>query len=149
MQISPDETWLAFDQEASVLHNKVNFTILSELCNCDIKQFQVRAFSGWPGTKAKVLVVDKNGQKKTLDIKTKTTTVCNHESVQFNEADNISFVDGSLVFPCGRGTALEVCLVFKSIFEFSMISAELNHVYTCTTQAILIEVTGFSCILVM
>lgn len=69
MQINPDESWLSFDQEASVLHNKVNFMILSELLSCDIKQFQVRAFSGWPGTRARVLVVEKNGQQKTWEIK--------------------------------------------------------------------------------
>ncbi|XP_057447371.1 uncharacterized protein LOC130739149 [Lotus japonicus] len=89
-KISPDETWLGFDQEACVLHNKV------------------RAFSGWPGTRAKVLVVDKNGQQKTLEFKIITTRVCSHENVQFNEADDIAFVNGALVFPCGRGTALEV-----------------------------------------
>ncbi|KAG4926226.1 hypothetical protein JHK85_052712 [Glycine max] len=46
--INPDESWLSFDQEASVLHNK------------------------------------------------------------FDEADDIAFVEGALVFPCGRGTTLEV-----------------------------------------
>ena len=118
MQINPDESWLSFDQEASVLHNKVNFMILSELHCCDMKQFQVRAFSGWPGTRARVLVVEKNGQQKTLEIKIITTRVRSHESVQFDEADDIAFVEGALVFPCGRGTTLEVCLVFKSILKF-------------------------------
>ncbi|KAK7316493.1 hypothetical protein VNO77_35560 [Canavalia gladiata] len=89
-KISADESWLFFDQEASVLHDKV------------------RAFSGWPGTKAKILLVEKNGQQKTLEIKIITTRVCNHESVQFNEADDIAFVEGALVFPCGKGTTLEV-----------------------------------------
>ncbi|KAK7271630.1 hypothetical protein RJT34_27690 [Clitoria ternatea] len=89
-KISPDESWLSFDQEASILHNKV------------------RAFSGWPGTRAKVLVVEKSGQKKTLEIKIITTRVHRHENMQLNEADDIAFVEGSLVFPCGRGTALEV-----------------------------------------
>ncbi|KAI9070894.1 hypothetical protein K1719_047141 [Acacia pycnantha] len=32
MQINPKESWLSFDREALVLHNKV------------------RAFAGWPGT---------------------------------------------------------------------------------------------------
>lgn len=89
-KIGPDESWLSFDQEASVLHNKV------------------RAFSGWPGSRVKILVADKNGQNKTLEIKIITTRVCTHKSVQFNEADDISFVNGALVFPCGRGTTLEV-----------------------------------------
>lgn len=68
-----------------------------------------------------------------MEFKIITTRVCSHENVQFNEADDIAFVNGALVFPCGRGTALEVCLAFKSIFEVSMITAELNHAYTCTT----------------
>ncbi|KAG5081864.1 hypothetical protein JHK84_051902 [Glycine max] len=85
-KINPDESWLSFDQEASVLHNKV------------------RAFSGWPGTRARVLVVEKNGQQKTWEIK----IIASHESVQFDEADDIAFVEGALVFPCGRGTTLEV-----------------------------------------
>ncbi|KAK2433610.1 methionyl-tRNA formyltransferase [Trifolium repens] len=45
---------------------------------------------------------------KTLEIKIITTRVCTHESVQFNEADDIAFVNGALVFPCGRSTTLEV-----------------------------------------
>ncbi|XP_061337404.1 uncharacterized protein LOC133284412 isoform X2 [Gastrolobium bilobum] len=89
-KISPDESWLFFDQEAYVLHNKV------------------RAFSGWPGTRAKVLVVENNGQQKTLEIKIITTRVRSHESVQSNEGDDITFVEGALAFPCGRGTTLEV-----------------------------------------
>ncbi|KAF7822291.1 methionyl-tRNA formyltransferase-like isoform X1 [Senna tora] len=31
-KISPEESWLSFDQEALVLHNKVSFLILFELC---------------------------------------------------------------------------------------------------------------------
>ncbi|MED6128567.1 hypothetical protein PIB30_099186 [Stylosanthes scabra] len=89
-KISQDESWLVFDQEASVLHNKV------------------RAFSGWPGTRAKVQVVEKNGEQKTLDMKIITTRIRSHESVLFNEADDIAFVEGALVFPCGKGTILEV-----------------------------------------
>ncbi|KAL4374522.1 hypothetical protein AHAS_Ahas05G0190200 [Arachis hypogaea] len=88
-KISQDESWLVFDQEASVLHNKV------------------RAFSGWPGTRAKVQVVEKNGEQKTLDMKIITTRVHSHESVPSNEADDIAFVEGALVFPCGKGTNLE------------------------------------------
>ncbi|XP_057762223.1 uncharacterized protein LOC130982288 [Arachis stenosperma] len=89
-KISQDESWLVFDQEASVLHNKV------------------RAFSGWPGTRAKVQVVEKNGEQKTLDMKIITTRVRSHESIPSNEADDIAFVEGALVFPCGKGTNLEV-----------------------------------------
>lgn len=39
MQINSDESWLSFDEEAYVLHNKVNFMILSEGHSCDIKEF--------------------------------------------------------------------------------------------------------------
>lgn len=53
-------------------------------------------------------MVEKNGQQKTLEIKIITTRVRSHESVQFDEADDIAFVEGALVFPCGRGTTLEV-----------------------------------------
>ncbi|XP_027922511.1 uncharacterized protein LOC114180398 [Vigna unguiculata] len=89
-KITSDESWLSFDEEAYVLHNKV------------------RAFSGWPGTRARVLVIEKNGEQKTLDIKIITTRLSSHESVQFNEADDVAFVEGALVFPCGRGTTIEV-----------------------------------------
>ncbi|KAF1897011.1 hypothetical protein Lal_00034713 [Lupinus albus] len=89
-KISQEESWLLFDQEASVLHNKV------------------RAFSGWPGTRAKLLVLEKNGQQKTLEMKIITTRVSSHGSVQSNEANDISFVEGALAFPCGGGSILEV-----------------------------------------
>jgi len=61
-----------------------------------------------------VLVVEKNGRQKTFDIKIITTRLRSHESVQFNEADDVAFVEGALVFPCGRGTTLEVrfCIMF-------------------------------------
>jgi hypothetical protein len=50
--------------------------------------------------------------------------------VQFNEADDIAFVNGALVFPCGRGTTLEVCVVVRINHEVSVITAVLNH--SCT-----------------
>lgn len=61
-----------------------------------------------------MLVVEKNGEQKTLDIKIITTRLSSHESVQFNEADDVAFVDGALLFPCGRGTTIEVrfCIMF-------------------------------------
>ncbi|KAB5516676.1 hypothetical protein DKX38_027324 [Salix brachista] len=90
-KISVEESWLSFDQEASVLHNKV------------------RAFAGWPGTRAKVAIVDnENGRHNIVDLKIITTRVCNHSIVQGDEMDDISYVKDSLVFPCGRSTALEV-----------------------------------------
>ncbi|KAG6720460.1 hypothetical protein I3842_03G063100 [Carya illinoinensis] len=90
-KITPEESWLSFDEEAPVLHNKV------------------RAFAGWPGTRAKVGVVDKkNGHENILELKIITTRVCSHYNIQSNEVDEITFVKGALVFPCGECTGLEV-----------------------------------------
>ncbi|KAM5558189.1 methionyl-tRNA formyltransferase [Rosa sericea] len=90
-KISPEESWLSFDQEAVVLHNKV------------------RAFAGWPGTRAKVVVVDnKNGHRNILELKIITTKVCSQSNIHVNQADDISFRKGALVFPCGGSTSLEV-----------------------------------------
>ncbi|KAJ6421343.1 hypothetical protein OIU84_028673 [Salix udensis] len=104
-KISVEESWLSFDQEASVLHNKV------------------RAFAGWPGTRAKVAIVDnENGRHNIVDLKIITTRVCNHSIVQGDEMDDISYVKDSLVFPCGRSTALEVLelqLPGKKVFQGS------------------------------
>ncbi|XP_061947208.1 uncharacterized protein LOC133670667 isoform X1 [Populus nigra] len=90
-KISVEESWLSFDQEASVLHNKV------------------RAFAGWPGTRAKVAIVDnENDRRNIVEVKIITTRVCDRSIVQGDEADDITYVKDSLVFPCGRSTALEV-----------------------------------------
>ncbi|KAJ6290697.1 hypothetical protein OIU78_026439 [Salix suchowensis] len=104
-KISVEESWLSFDQEASVLHNKV------------------RAFAGWPGTRAKVAIVDnENGHHNIVDLKIITTRVCNHSIVQGDEMDDISYVKDSLMFPCGGSTALEVLelqLPGKKVFQGS------------------------------
>ncbi|GKV47127.1 hypothetical protein SLEP1_g54050 [Rubroshorea leprosula] len=90
-KITPEESWLPFDQEASVLHNKV----------C--------AFAGWPGTRAKVTVIDdKNSSCNILELKIVTTRVCSDGNIHRNEADDIVFMEGALVFPCGGCTELEV-----------------------------------------
>ncbi|KAL6993973.1 methionyl-tRNA formyltransferase [Sarracenia purpurea var. burkii] len=97
-KISPEESWLSFDQEAIILHNKV------------------RAFAGWPGTRARVAVVDhKSGQRNNLELKILTTRVCNSHNIQGSEVDDVTFSKGSLVFPCGRSTALEVGNHFKIV----------------------------------
>ncbi|OMO73409.1 hypothetical protein COLO4_27119 [Corchorus olitorius] len=89
--ITPEESWLSFDQKALVLHNKV------------------RAFAGWPGTRAKVLVVDnKNSKESTLELKIITSRVGPDDHIQGNDVNDISFIKGALVFPCGGCTALEV-----------------------------------------
>ncbi|CAB4304233.1 unnamed protein product [Prunus armeniaca] len=90
-KIASEESWLSFDEEAPVLHNKV------------------RAFAGWPGTRAKIVIVDnKSGQDKITELKIITTKVCSRSNIQVNQADEITFIKPALVFPCGGGTALEV-----------------------------------------
>ncbi|KDO63133.1 hypothetical protein CISIN_1g048078mg, partial [Citrus sinensis] len=88
-KITTEESWLSFDEEAVVLHNKV------------------RAFAGWPGTRAKMAVVDdRNGQQSIVELKIITTRVC--PNIQTNEVDGITFKKDALVVPCGECTALEV-----------------------------------------
>ncbi|XVE72170.1 hypothetical protein DITRI_Ditri11bG0017200 [Diplodiscus trichospermus] len=90
-KITPEESWLSFDEEALVLHNKV------------------RAFAGWPGTRAKVLVVDnKSSNQNILELKIITTRVGTDHKIQGNDVNDITFVKGALVFLCGGCTALEV-----------------------------------------
>ncbi|XP_010551967.1 PREDICTED: uncharacterized protein LOC104822436 [Tarenaya hassleriana] len=90
-KIAPEEAWLSFDQEAVVLHNKV------------------RAFAGWPGTRAKVEVLDdKSNQQNILELKIITTRVCQDVLIQDDEQDYVAFNEDSLVFPCRGHTALEV-----------------------------------------
>ncbi|KAJ4706962.1 putative Methionyl-tRNA formyltransferase [Melia azedarach] len=87
-KITPEESWLSFAQEAIVLHNKV------------------RAFAGWPGTRAKMAVIDDNGHESTIELKIITTRVCSN--VPANEVNSITFRKGAVVVPCGGSTALEV-----------------------------------------
>ncbi|PSS33576.1 Methionyl-tRNA formyltransferase [Actinidia chinensis var. chinensis] len=90
-KISPEESHLSFDQEAIVLHNKV------------------RAFAGWPGTRARVAVIDNiSGQRNILELKIITTRVCSIDDILGNEVNDVTFSKGALVFPCGMRTALEV-----------------------------------------
>ncbi|GMI85537.1 pigment defective 194 [Hibiscus trionum] len=89
-KISPEESWLSFDEEALVLHNKV------------------RAFAGWPGTRAKVLVDDKSGNHNILELKIITTRVGPDDKIQRNDVNDITSVEDALVFPCGGCTTLEV-----------------------------------------
>ncbi|XP_017974130.1 PREDICTED: methionyl-tRNA formyltransferase isoform X1 [Theobroma cacao] len=90
-KITPEESWLSFDDEALVLHNKV------------------RAFAGWPGTRAKIFVVnDKSSSHNILELKIITTRVGPADNIQGNDVNDIAFVKGALVFPCGGCTALEV-----------------------------------------
>ncbi|KAL5573914.1 hypothetical protein UlMin_023511 [Ulmus minor] len=91
-KMTPEESWLTFDEEALVLHNKV------------------RAFAGWPGTRAKVVVVEGNGHCTDLELKIITTRVSDstHSKIDGSKADDITFMKGALLFPCGGHTTLEV-----------------------------------------
>ncbi|KAF7134318.1 hypothetical protein RHSIM_Rhsim08G0085000 [Rhododendron simsii] len=102
-EIDSEEAWLSFDQEARVLHNKV------------------RAFAGWPGTRARVAIVEnKSGQHKILEIKIITTRVSSCDHILGNEGGNVTMHKGALVFPCGSRTALEVLEVQIPKFQMAM-----------------------------
>ncbi|KAF8026644.1 hypothetical protein BT93_F3201 [Corymbia citriodora subsp. variegata] len=90
-KITPEESWLCFNEEAVTLHNKV------------------RAFAGWPGTRAKFAVMDKeNGKQNVIELKIITTRVCSEIRSEGGEVDGLSFANGALLVPCGGGTVLEV-----------------------------------------
>jgi len=88
-KMNSDESWLTFDEEARLLHNKV------------------RAFSGWPGTRAKLQLMNQNGEPDVLDIKvisTKVSTSCEKPG----DENEILFSGNSLLIPCNGSTWLEV-----------------------------------------
>ncbi|CAN4083144.1 unnamed protein product [Withania somnifera] len=90
-KIMPEESWLSFDEDAQVLHNKV------------------RAFAGWPGTRARLKVIDpSSGESNIVELKIITTRIYGGIRSQDIEANDVLFTKGLLVIPCGGGTALEV-----------------------------------------
>ncbi|PHU27151.1 hypothetical protein BC332_05483 [Capsicum chinense] len=90
-KITPEESWLSFEEDAHVLHNKV------------------RAFAGWPGTRARLKVIDPStGESSIIELKIITTRVYGGIRSQDIEANEVLCTKGSLVIPCGGGTALEV-----------------------------------------
>ncbi|CAD5196034.1 unnamed protein product [Musa acuminata subsp. malaccensis] len=88
-KLSNDESWLSFDQEAKVIHNKV------------------RAFAGWPGTRAKFQVIDMNGHPNVLEIKIITTRVSDASGSK-ESRDEITFVGSALLVPCAGHSWLEI-----------------------------------------
>ncbi|XP_020523472.1 uncharacterized protein LOC18435160 isoform X2 [Amborella trichopoda] len=86
-----EESWLSFDEDALVVHNKV------------------RAFAGWPGTRTKVQIVHDNEPPQILELKIITTKVYNN---QFQGGGNVTFEGGVLIFPCAHGSALETKIPF-------------------------------------
>jgi len=88
-QLNSEESWLSFDQEAKEIHNKV------------------RAFSGWPGTRAKLQLINQNGEADALEIKvisTKVSASCD----KAGDENEILFSGSSLLIPCSGSTWLEV-----------------------------------------
>ncbi|KAM0892442.1 hypothetical protein ACQ4PT_025748 [Festuca glaucescens] len=88
-KMNSDESWLTFDQDAKLLHNKV------------------RAFAGWPGTRAKLLLMNQNGEPDVLDIKvisTKVSASCD----KTGDENEVLFSGNSLLIPCNASTWLEV-----------------------------------------
>lgn len=88
-KLKSEESWLSFSEEAHVLHNKV------------------RAFAGWPGTRARIEVIDGNGRIDILDLKIITTRVLRNVNLH-RVKDDITFEGDALVFPCAGSSALEV-----------------------------------------
>ncbi|KAK3165111.1 hypothetical protein QOZ80_1AG0029050 [Eleusine coracana subsp. coracana] len=88
-KLNADESWLSFDQEAKALHNKV------------------RAFAGWPGTRAKLQLMNQNGESQPLEIKVISTKVCT-SCDKTGDENEILFSGSSLLVPCSQSTWLEV-----------------------------------------
>lgn len=88
-KLTSAESWLSFDQEARSLHNKV------------------RAFAGWPGTRARVQVIGDNGNSNILELKIITTRSGKNFDIK-SDGKEIMFVGGALLFPCAKQSWLEV-----------------------------------------
>ncbi|KAG6553189.1 hypothetical protein Mapa_005249 [Marchantia paleacea] len=93
-KVAIEESWLCFDQPAEVLHNKV------------------RAFAEWPGTRAKFLLSNSNGDVQTIELKIVTTRVKHVSHGSLPSGGELSLVGDALVVPCGGegsdGTCLEI-----------------------------------------
>lgn len=109
---------MSFEEDAFVLHNKVISAAVHLTIHSLLKPFQVRAFAGWPGTRAKLLVFDKeNGNQSVLELKIITTSVCSQNKTNGGGSDDISFRNGALIIPCAGSTELEVCSGYTSIMS--------------------------------
>ncbi|KAK8969773.1 hypothetical protein KSP40_PGU003940 [Platanthera guangdongensis] len=89
-KLKAEESWVSFEQDAKHIHNKV------------------RAFAGWPGTRARFQVFDGNGNQNTMETKIITTRVCKPSDDVLVDEDDIVFDGGSLLIPCAESTCLEV-----------------------------------------
>ncbi|XP_064945932.1 uncharacterized protein LOC135581712 isoform X2 [Musa acuminata AAA Group] len=68
---------------------------------------KVRAFAGWPGTRAKFQVIDMNGHPNDLEIKIITTRVSDASGSK-ESRDEITFVGSALLVPCAGHSWLEI-----------------------------------------
>ncbi|KAL6845436.1 hypothetical protein ACP4OV_024931 [Aristida adscensionis] len=85
-KLNSEESWLSFDQEAKVLHNKVR----------------------WPGTRAKLQLMNRNGEPDELEMKVISTKV-SASCEKSGDENEILFSGSSLLIPCSGSTWLEVC----------------------------------------
>ncbi|MQL78922.1 hypothetical protein Taro_011349 [Colocasia esculenta] len=84
-KLRPEESWLSFDEEAAVLHNKVR----------------------WPGTRAKVQVLSDHGPPKVVELKVITTRFLSSHNIEGDE-NEITFSGDALMIPCSGQSVLEV-----------------------------------------
>ena len=67
-----------------------------------------------------VVIDNKNGEHKVLELKIISSRVCGQSSIQLKEADDIQFIKDALVVPCSGSTSLEVknrCFLLKKVFN--------------------------------
>lgn len=88
-KLKSEESWLSFDQEARSIHNKV------------------RAFAGWPGTRARIQAISSSGDTINMEIKIITSRI-GEKVYEQSDRNDIIFSDGALVFPCAGQSWLEV-----------------------------------------
>lgn len=120
VQLTSEESWVFFDQDAKLIHNKVKSHDLCTLFGAVVitnQLLQVRALAGWPGTRASVQVFDTNGQPNVLEIKLITTRVCSACDKEA-EGNEILFSSSKLLIPCAGQSWLEVFNI-SNIFELA------------------------------
>ncbi|KAL5220803.1 hypothetical protein ABZP36_025516 [Zizania latifolia] len=102
-KLNSGESWLSFDQEAKVLHNKV------------------RAFAGWPGTRAKLQLMNQNGEHDVLEIK-----VTNMILVAFSNFSDVVWLGLRASTPWKKGNDSERLLERFAWSEAVEITLELS-----------------------
>ncbi|KAK4367936.1 hypothetical protein RND71_011728 [Anisodus tanguticus] len=109
--ITPEESWLSFDEDAQVLHNKVFFSIVfqSGLSDHDTVAFRFGHLQDGQELELDFKVIDpSSGESSIIELKIITTRIYSGIRSQDTGANDVLYTKGSLVIPCGGGTALEV-----------------------------------------